>query len=135
MIKAKYIRQLDMGEQAVLKKTSGLEVPVEAASTFSQVEKPGQLVNGMLGHTKFALKEINFFKKAGFYDKAFAMMEELCTYVKQQEDDFVENSTNAHRSRPLAQLQLKFRIVRDKARILALLNRNDDSLQLVEEAE
>ena len=46
-----------------------------------------------------------------------------------------DNKANSHLNRPYAQIQLKFRIWRDKARVLALLHRSDEALETFEEAE
>lgn len=133
MLKVKHLRLLDMGDKKFIK--TGLEVPKQSAPALCSVEQPGQFVNGHLGHLKYFLKEANFYKKAGFYNKALTMIEELQDYVTKLEERIEESKANAHLSRPYAQIQFKFRLWRDKARVLALLNRNEESLETFEEAE
>ena len=55
---------------------------------------------------KFALKKANFMKKSGFYLKCLEKIEEIETQFDDQTHKYI-----------------KFRVFRDKARVLAILNR------------
>ena len=67
---------------------------------------------------KFALKKANFMKKSGFYIKCLEQIEELETKCDNADDKY-----------------LKFRVFRDKARVLSILNRMNLSIEKFDQAE
>ena len=70
-----------------------------------------------LSKVKFKLKFANFLKKGGFYDKAYEQVQAI-----------------EAESRQLGDKLFLYRLLRDKARILAILNKNDEAHQTFEEA-
>ena len=69
-----------------------------------------------LDNKKFHLKYANFYKKSGFYVEGLQRIEKL------ESEDIQDEG-------------LKFRIVRDHARLLSILNRTDESMAIFDKAE
>ena len=67
---------------------------------------------------KFALKKANFMKKSGFYLQCLEQIDE----IQSKFDD-------------KTQKYIKFRVLRDKARVLAILNRMPQAIESFESAE
>ena len=67
-------------------------------------------------YLKFKLKQANFYKKAGFYLRANQQFEEL------QAEEITDQ-------------RLEFRVLRDHARVQAVLNRSDKSIASFQKAE
>ena len=89
-------------------------------------------MNGTLSHARFVLKEANFLKKSGFYYKALEMIDTLLDYM---DEELKAESSLKLKHKAMPQLQLKFRVHRDRARVLALLNRNEESMKAFDKAE
>ena len=129
MKKAKAIRLVDIGNATVIK--DGIEI-TEKDLQQAKVEQPGAQINGTLSYARFVLKEANFLKKSGFYYKALEMIDTLLDYM---DEELKAESSLKLKHKAMPQLQLKFRVHRDRARVLALLNRNEESMKAFDKAE